>query len=110
MIAEASLSSNLVTAVTLYRNDRGGKVSAQFGYALTFCVSTVESVAAAVISLICLSIVKFSKEPLDRSIVWLKSASFSMAWSLYAFVTNPIHDKLITGEVFAMDHAKGWIS
>jgi hypothetical protein len=92
-----SLSSSLVLGVTLYRNQPGvsNKCLAQVGYASTTAVAAVESIAALAFCAGSLALYPVSSAPLENSVNWLSSSSFSIVWSATDFLLNPFVLKLV---------------
>ncbi|MCP5506783.1 MAG: hypothetical protein H7A37_00560 [Chlamydiales bacterium] len=95
-----SLTSGLMLGVTLYRNQPGigNKCVAQVGYALTTTVAAAESAAALTFSAASLALYPLSSAPLDNSVNWLSSSSFSIVWSATDFLLNPFVIKLVADE------------
>jgi hypothetical protein len=97
-----SLASSLVFGVTLARNRQGGggKVIGQVGYAATAVVATIESLAALTFCTASLAIYPVSSVPFDKSVKWLGSSSFSIAWSVVDLGLN-----LLPGGVLIADES-----
>jgi hypothetical protein len=95
-----SLASSLILGVTLYRNQPGisNKCLAQVGYASTAAVATVESVAALTFCAGSLALYPLSSAPLEQSVNWLSSSSFSIVWSATDFLLNPFVSTLVADE------------
>lgn len=103
-----SLSSSIIYGVTLFRNQQGtgNKILGEIGYISAAGVATVESVAALAFTIISLAAYPVSSKPLEHSVAWLKSSSFSIVWALTDCVLNPRLVILVADEASARQIAQ----
>lgn len=108
MMSLDSLSSSFMCGITLYRNQHGitNKCLAQPGYALTFSVAIIETVAAGIFLLASLALYPLSSNPFKDSVNWLKSCSFVIYWSAADFLLNPFLHVLVADETSARKIAR----
>lgn len=112
-----SISSTIVSNITSFRNPNGSEheyleilgrkaanplkvVAAEVGYIVTIPFAIVEAAIAAIAKLFsaCLPI---GQENHDKMTNWLKSSSFSIAWSLEAAAINLFCNDMVQTEKVA---------
>ena len=95
-----SVSSNLMSDVTLDRNEHGirPKFIGQLGYGLISVAAVVETVVSGVFILASLLFYPCNPEYTFNALEWFSSSSFSILWSFTDFILNPFVDKLVPDE------------
>lgn len=86
-----SLSSSLMMGINLYRNKPGyfNKLQAAIAYPFVSLVASIETIAASIFTILSSLSLPFTDAYFKNSATWLKSASFSIVWSLFDFLINP---------------------
>lgn len=95
-----SLSSAMMCAVTVYRNQPNVEKSLTVsgGYLVTTVVAVVESVATALFSIWAYIITPFYPDLCDRAVAHLSSSLFCIFWSIEACFFNLITDRAMIAD------------